>query len=227
VLDATTDEDLHGICLGGCRVEEEILWVGSAGLARFLPFGWGCQLCPEVQVTPSRGLPTLLINGSLHPTNARQLQTLAEQWRHFSLVLEDDDAPSHPETLNKVEKAMEALKAGQDVTLTLRLHQSIQSLSQLEHLQAALQWCASQIIRQKLTGGLILVGGETATKIYREIGAQGIRVTGEVQTGIPHGVWEGGVLGGQPVITKAGGFGHDDTLLKAMQILSRDGEGHE
>ena len=65
----------------------------------------------------------------------------------------------------------------------------------------------------------MIVGGETAAKIYREVGAEGIHVEGEVHPGVPIGAWAGGLLDKQPIITKAGGFGRNDTLLRALEYL--------
>jgi uncharacterized protein YgbK (DUF1537 family) len=219
VFDAICDDDLRNISLGGCRLEEEALWVGSAGLARFLPLGWGYR--PTSTEIPLEGSakPTLLVNGSLHPSNKRQLEILAEKWAVCSLILEDQDQPSGDKTQSKLTRVREALKNCVDVAISLRLDRGIQSLSQLQHLHTVLQWCSGELIQQNLVGGTLIVGGETAAKIYRDIGAKGIHVHGEVHPGVPIGRWEGGILDKQPVVTKAGGFGHEDSLLQAMKCL--------
>ena len=78
VFDVVRDEDLLSICLGGCRFEQKVLWVGSAGLARFLPFGWGYSpIESRLDVLPAK-TPCLLVNGSLHPANRQQLATLTQ-----------------------------------------------------------------------------------------------------------------------------------------------------
>jgi uncharacterized protein YgbK (DUF1537 family) len=219
VFDATCDNDLRNISLGGCRLEEEPLWVGSAGLARFLPLGWGCQPT-SVEIFPDGSAkPSLLINGSLHPSNGRQLEILAEKRAIYCLILEDEDQPSGDKTQSKLAGASEALKNSVDVAISLRLNRGIQSLSQLQQLHTVLQWCSGELIRQSLVGGTLIVGGETAAKIYQDIGAKGIHLQGEVHPGVPIGCWEGGILDQQLVVTKAGGFGHEDTLVRAMECL--------
>ena len=66
---------------------------------------------------------------------------------------------------------------------------------------------------------MILIGGDTAIKIYRSLDAAAIRIEGEVQPGVPHGRWVGGRFSELPVVTKAGGFGQADTLVTAVAFL--------
>ncbi|MCY3757134.1 MAG: hypothetical protein OXG96_05375, partial [Acidobacteria bacterium] len=69
-------------------------------------------------------------------------------------------------------------------------------------------------------GATILVGGDTALKVYEQCGARGIRVLGDVVPGIPWGRWIGGRLDGLPLVTKAGGFGDPDTLCDIAVFLT-------
>ena len=41
LFDIESDSDLERLALTGRRLDESVLWVGSAGLARFLPLSWG------------------------------------------------------------------------------------------------------------------------------------------------------------------------------------------
>jgi uncharacterized protein YgbK (DUF1537 family) len=63
-----------------------------------------------------------------------------------------------------------------------------------------------------------LTGGATAVGIARRLGDCGIRLEGEVETGVPRGT----MIGPRPypVVTKAGGFGELDTLVGAVEALS-------
>jgi hypothetical protein len=66
--------------------------------------------------------------------------------------------------------------------------------------------------------GLVLTGGATAVGVARRLGASGIRLEGEVETGVPMGFLAGPRP--YPVVTKAGGFGGPDTLVGAVEALS-------
>jgi len=45
---------------------------------------------------------------------------------------------------------------------------------------------------------------------------------GRVFAGYPHGLLFKGKLGGIPVITKAGGFGQENTIIKSIEKLRED-----
>lgn len=67
-------------------------------------------------------------------------------------------------------------------------------------------------------GALVLTGGDTAAFVLRALGARSIRLRGEVARGIPWGVVEGGAAEGCLVVTKSGGFGAADALLRAYEF---------
>ena len=216
VFDAEVEEDLKTIVLAGCRLERRILWAGSGGLARCLPLAWGLRThqrdfhlsCPQ----------TLAINGSFNPANKEQLGCL-EQGGTTVYWIEDEDAEDETRCRRKVESLLGLLDQGRDVALSVRLNKPIRSASQLQRLQDALQFAATRCLAAADKIGLILIGGDTAIKLYRNLQAGAIRIEGEVQPGVPHGRWVGGRLDGQPVVTKAGGFGQADTLAKAVAFL--------
>jgi uncharacterized protein YgbK (DUF1537 family) len=71
---------------------------------------------------------------------------------------------------------------------------------------------------------LILTGGETASFVLRALGATGIRLAGEIAPGIPWGIVEGGMAEGCTVVTKSGGFGQRDALVRAFQFCESQSE---
>ncbi|HRE03832.1 MAG TPA: nucleotide-binding domain containing protein, partial [Ilumatobacteraceae bacterium] len=66
--------------------------------------------------------------------------------------------------------------------------------------------------------GLILTGGHTARSVL-STGARRLDIGGEVETGIP---WAVTTANGRDlaVITKAGGFGDDGALMRAVRFLT-------
>jgi uncharacterized protein YgbK (DUF1537 family) len=79
-----------------------------------------------------------------------------------------------------------------------------------------------RLSEERLFGGLIMTGGATAVGVARRLGAAGIELEGEVEAGVPVGALIG--PNPYPVVTKAGGFGGQDTLVGAVQALSQGGE---
>ena len=216
VFDAEVEEDLRTITLAGCRLERRILWAGSGGLARCLPLAWGLRTRQnEFHLSCAQ---TLAINGSFNPANKEQLGRL-EQGGTAVYWIEDEDAEDETRCRRKVESLLGLLDQGRDLALSVRLNKPIRSAGQLQRLQDALQFAATRCLAAADKIGLILIGGDTAIKLYRNLQAAAIRIDGEVQPGVPHGRWVGGRLDGQPVVTKAGGFGQVDTLATAVAFL--------
>jgi uncharacterized protein YgbK (DUF1537 family) len=79
--------------------------------------------------------------------------------------------------------------------------------------------CASFLIRTQEICGLVLTGGDIAQAVISALHASGVQLYGELQSGIPLGALVGGIRPDLPIITKAGGFGNKDALLKAIQSL--------
>lgn len=71
---------------------------------------------------------------------------------------------------------------------------------------------------------LILTGGDTASFVLRALDATSIRLAGEVERGIPWGIIEGGRADGCTVITKSGGFGQRDALVRAFEFCESESE---
>ncbi len=220
LFDIESDSDLERLALTGYRLDEAVLWVGSAGLARFLPLSWGRSPTRAAPSGPQAQGPVLLICGSLNPVNKAQLEQLGRRGLAAVIILRDEDADSTPHLEETLKPALEALARKQTVALCLRLEQRIRSRSHLQRLQQALQSAAGRLLDAGALGATILVGGDTALKVYEQCGARGIRIHGDVEPGIPWGRWIGGRLDGLPLATKAGGFGNPDTLCEIALFLT-------
>ena len=66
-------------------------------------------------------------------------------------------------------------------------------------------------------GALVSTGGETARAVLQAVGASGLRLIREVETGVPLSMIEGWQP--IPMITKAGAFGTRDTLHHCRAVL--------
>src|SRR5262245_53282164 len=69
-------------------------------------------------------------------------------------------------------------------------------------------------------GALLLTGGETAITVLHALGAPGVQLVGQLEPGLALGVLAGGPFDGLAVITKAGGFGDADTLVRAWEACA-------
>jgi uncharacterized protein YgbK (DUF1537 family) len=91
-----------------------------------------------------------------------------------------------------------------------------------EAVVAELATAASRMIESwRSRGGapptLVLTGGATARAVCRALGAAGIRLTGELSPGLAWGTLLDGPAAHLVVVTKAGGFGDPDTLVRLWE----------
>lgn len=190
VPDADTDADL--VRLARAARERNLLPCGSAGLAA----AWaGTFAAPSAEKDPPLQRPhcrrVLVVAGSMHPTTRQQLAVLRE-WLPSG---EADGA--------------ELLAATAPVT----------GAGEDPQVSEALAWEAAARHRQLPYDGMILTGGETASRVLRHLGARDIELRGEVLSGMPYGVVRGGAASGLRVITKSGAFGKAPDLRFLVWFL--------
>ena len=66
-------------------------------------------------------------------------------------------------------------------------------------------------------GTLVLTGGETAIAVLKALGAGGLRLAGEIEPGVALGALVGGPFAGLGLVSKAGGFGDAETLVRVWE----------
>ena len=69
--------------------------------------------------------------------------------------------------------------------------------------------------------GLFLSGGDIALEVCRRLEVSAIQVNGEIEAGVPAGELIDGRYQGKRVVTKAGGFGTEEALVKSIAYLER------
>ncbi|MCU1329516.1 MAG: hypothetical protein JWN34_4886 [Bryobacterales bacterium] len=79
-------------------------------------------------------------------------------------------------------------------------------------------------IRELLAGprpaALFICGGDTATMVLSALGTESISLQGEVVRGVPWGILRHGIMDSVAVVTKSGGFGAPDTLLRVAAMFN-------
>jgi uncharacterized protein YgbK (DUF1537 family) len=66
---------------------------------------------------------------------------------------------------------------------------------------------------------ILFCGGESAQLVCGGLGARTMTLQDEIAPGVPWAILNGGIADGIPVATKAGGFGTEDTLVKAAEFF--------
>lgn len=219
VIGAETIDALRCIAIATLSVTHPMFWVGSGGLAREI-----AELLPAWRISPIEVPahptgPILIVAGSLSTTTERQTDRLVRQEDIATFVVS-------PQVLRggALVDAWYALQAsigeslanGVDVLLKIGRDDDFDP-GEGATLSTALARMAGPYFSR--IGGLIATGGETARAMLVEAGVHHLLVLDELEPGVIVGV---PVCMGRPaplVVTKAGAFGNDDTLLDAWTVL--------
>jgi D-threonate/D-erythronate kinase len=220
VADAETDEDLQTIVRAVGEVAD-ICWAGSPGLARALGEVYPAAKRTAPEVHACRGV--LVVVGSLNAVSRQQLAHLLVSDTGIGLDTDDLSAQRTADATDDVVR-LARLRLGQRKPVVLfsrdcniatntpaRLADSARATAD------AFAEIARRLIHEGVVDGLVVTGGDTATAVLRRLDATGIRLERELEAGIPIGR----ITGPHPVriITKAGGFGRENTLARACEVL--------
>jgi uncharacterized protein YgbK (DUF1537 family) len=217
VADATTNRDLDVIARAALDAGFPVL-CGSAGLSRALARSGAFR--PRETIARrsfQHGGPVLLVIGSQHDATARQIAR-AEQ-RGIRIVrppvpaLENSDA----ELGCAVDEVVAALAHGDHVLLTTSgMERSPLPAREIAERLASIVDAPAVV---ESIGGMVVAGGDVAAAVCAKLGATAIQLSGEVAPAVPSGRLIEGRLPGLPVVTKAGSFGGDETLIASIETL--------
>jgi len=199
--DVETDADLDAIIAAAAGLDD-VLWVGSAGLAAALARAAG--IIRRIDDRPLAGKVLGLV-GSDHPAIAQQLDRLGPL--HIVLGPASNAEIARRLTSDGIVFASVALPDGTSrrdaaALIDARLAALLQDLDRPDTLFAA--------------------GGETLRGICESLGTERLDVTGEIMPGVPRSIMRGGRWDGVAVISKSGAFGAPDLLqqLAATRIAA-------
>jgi 4-hydroxythreonine-4-phosphate dehydrogenase len=158
-----------------------------------------------------------VVVGSLAATSRAAARRLADEpgLRHVpvapGLLL---DADRQAERARCRDAVAAALRAGDDVLVEVAVGAS-PDLALGPRLAAALGALLAPAAPH--LGGLVATGGETAAALLGHFGVDGIRLVDEIEPGVSLGLTRGGLA--VPIVTKAGAFGNEGTLVRAVHHL--------
>ncbi|MGM0876799.1 MAG: four-carbon acid sugar kinase family protein [Bacillota bacterium] len=235
VIDAETDEELKTIAEAAQILEENVLWVGSAGIAYHL-----CNTvhneAPSHKKYDDKQLPVLVVAGSISSVTHRQIQVLKKENNIEEIVIYPDKFFYEVDRQEEIERAVKMgealLDKGDLVVSTNRDRKAVERVKSIQQslgltnldvgstIANALGIIAGKLIESKSVQGAVLTGGDIAGATCKVLNGKGIRVVGEVEDGLPYGQLFGGLFDGLPLVTKAGAFGTEQALVKALQTLT-------
>lgn len=229
VCDAWRDEQLRDLAAAIAAAGRETLWVGSAGLAEYLPAALGLS-------GAKRSGPVAVIAGSVSNVTRSQVAKLSERPDVAYIMVTPAALLTADRRKAEVERccaaAAAAMREGKNAVLASGYSDDIVAVTRREAetlgldgqqtgdlIAGALGEMGRRLAEEASPGGLVLTGGDIAVAVCAALGATGVRVIREVAPGIPLGELQGGRRDGLKVVTKAGAFGSPDVLVSAIKIL--------
>ena len=170
IQDAESNQELAAFVESVVQRRATVLWVGSAGLARFA-FGQapaGESVAESRPPSSALAARWFIVTGSTHAATLAQVEAARAAGR--------DAVGASVEVVNQVPKTL-----GRDT-------------------------------------GLFLVGGDTAEGAVGALEVEALEVFGEILPGVATGRLLGGRAHGVPFLSKAGGFGQPDALIRAITL---------
>jgi D-threonate/D-erythronate kinase len=228
VADATSDADLDRLV--AAVPMEQVLWVGSPGLAAALARRLGpCGHVPERgkdvpaqgkdvpahgkdvpgqgKNVPGKGVSTrrvLFVIGSLHPASREQLAWICSAGGAAAIPVLDDGAAGQAER-----------RLGRQQTVVL--HGPTDTVAGRVVLDTLAQVTA-RLAEAGAFDALVITGGETARAVLLGCGVCGLDLAGELEPGIPLGFADDSRR--LPVVVKAGGFGDRRLLTRLRDLMA-------
>ena len=239
--DAVHDDHLVSLARGAERSGEAVVYVGSAGLAGALELPTEPDRETESAVDdpgPAADARVLGIAGSASPTTVEQLGAVPAE---RLVALDGERASADPSgaaaaaadralaVLDDVGTVVVAsvLEEG-DVDRALRAGREadVDPGTVRERVAESLARVAMRVWERAPPDGLFVTGGAVAGRVFDALGATGVRLTGgAVEAGVPIGRVLDGTATGTRVVTKAGAFGGERTIVNCLARLGgSDGE---
>jgi len=220
VFDACSQTDLRVICRAIAGKPLRILAVGSTALF---------EAVFDVQ-RPADAGQCLVVCASLNHQSRLQTRLLVRD-AGAELVLVDLDAGlSDPqrEIQRVIPLAQAHFQAGRDLILAtpeevLTSEPGFRPMSREgeSEIDRFLGVLTKRLLELHPPAGLILIGGGLATQVINALGGLGIEITGRLASFVPIGRLSGGPFDGLTLITKGGGVGDAEILIRAVSVLRR------
>ncbi len=220
ICDVETDDDLSAVAHASFALGRETIWAGSAGLAYQFPHAAGLTSSTPPIEQPEFPLgPILFVVGSMSSVSHRQALILEDASSVTSIHILPSallEGPSQPTWHVVAARIHASLHSGNDTLVVLDANEWV-DLKERRRLTDALGFMLAP--HAALVGALVATGGETARAILDGWGIASLFMLGELERGLPFSFAriDGRSL---PVLTKAGAFGSQDTLVSCWRFFT-------
>ena len=223
VCDVTRQFHLTGIVRAAALAKGRWLLCGSGGLARELHLLTGAPEAGKAKPSKQPAGPALVAVGTRNQVAANQLRKAEEEFGLPVLNLEVEHLSQEDIAAGRIAgilaEANRLLEKGKGLAISSTFSRYTPALKQSIPVLIA-EVVAGLLVTRKCAG-LFLSGGDIAVEVCRRLSVVAISVLGEVEPGVPAGELVGGPGEGMRVVTKAGGFGTEEALVKSIAYLEK------
>lgn len=234
IVDAAEEVHLKDIFDSIVKFEGSVLYAGSAGLANHFPEIDNKNRSFPLNMEKNKG-SVLIVSGSRNPITKSQITYLKEELKLFDLNTDIEEICSNRKTILKhyLTNAITVIKNGQHLVVhTDPIYNDKENINnklmkkynlsfrELElTIRKFLGELTAEIVRNSPVRNLILTGGDIVLGVCSALGIQYLNIIDELLPGIPLSMANSNNIN-LKVISKAGGFGDKDTLLKLIEKLT-------
>ena len=233
VMDAVEDSDLAIIKEAALLMEYPPVLCGSAGLAKQLSLDRKISVTKAVN-NKARGKSkiTLIMIGSRNNITSSQMKALEKEIGvpKVTIFTEDVFNGNKDKMIQDIADQVNSLISSgcrllAVVVDTLFTEFKVQLKDQEQYIIDSMRIAKtigelSRIIYESNPiDTIISSGGDTSQQILEALGAKGVLLENEIVSGIPIGRIIEGIADGSTIITKSGGFGDKDSLIKTVEFL--------
>lgn len=235
VIDSTNEVHLKDIFASGLKFGEDgsVLFSGSAGLANRFPNVYNKNKELKLNIENNKG-PVVVVAGSRNSILEDQINYIKNKLNYYELKIDLEQILSNKDfTLdNYTTKCIQIIRNKRDLVIhtnaiynekklinkKLMLKYNL-SFRELEiYIKTFLGELIAKILKNSCVRNLILTGGDVALGVCRELNIYNMNIVDELLPGIPLAIadYKDYKLN---IITKAGGFGKNDTLYSVTNKL--------
>ncbi|MWV46304.1 four-carbon acid sugar kinase family protein [Paenibacillus sp. HJL G12] len=239
ICDAKTDDDLIVIADVFSRVKKRTVWAGSAGLIEYLPDALQLDKASDRAKEQLAISKTLTVSASLSHVTKQQLELVrtmpgtcfveidpVELIRQTYVVQDVLDALADESDKKHFVLFVDASEKNRKATKVLETELSLSKTDISEAISRELGKIAHEIVNSfDDIRGLILTGGDTAKAVCNQLDMNQMQLYTEVEVGLPLGKLKNAAGTSMYwTVTKAGGFGNEDSLVNVLKYMSGEDE---